>query len=120
MKNEDEMIADIIDDGADYIEKNGWTQGDLYNWDAAALFPPACIMGGLLVGNTVENDVIRRSAVLYAAEKRLPMATIVERVHSVIPDLHSLAVWNDKVCQSQQEALDMMRLAAKRIRGSHE
>ena len=33
-----EEFADIVDVGADYIEKWGWHQGDLYDWQAVSSY----------------------------------------------------------------------------------
>lgn len=113
--NTDEEIADIIDDGADYIEEHGWCQGGLYDWIAADQYPPACIMGGLLVGNAVQNDVINRLSVLYTTG-RMPMNVVVTAFRDHAPEIGTISAWNDQVCETQQQALDLMRTVAKRIR----
>lgn len=110
----DEEIAGIIEDGADYIEKWGWHQGDLYNWNAVHSYqgrPPACIQGGIMVGNKMKNCM----------NNRAPMAIIMARFHRAVPEVGiGVTTWNDRVCESKQQALDMMRLAAKRLRiGEH-
>ena len=104
-----EEIAEVIEDGADYIEKWGWHQGDLYAWKAVSTYqdrPPACMMGGLMVGNRMRG----------ALQQRVPMEILVGKFRKAAPEVGAISAWNDYVCQSQQQALDMMRLAAKRLR----
>ena len=109
MKNHDDLIADVIDDGADYIEKYGWFRGDLYQVARRIGVnpnnPPACFMGGLIAANTMDTGHVK--AQLYF---------IVQRIQEVIPEISAVSAWNDNVAKDKQEVLDTMRLAAKRIR----
>ena len=105
---DDELIADIIEDGADYIEKNGWFRGDLYQKGRDHRdHSPACMMGGIMAANTMEDG-----------HTRIGLYFIVQRFQEAIPQVQTLAAWNDYVAKDVQEVLDTMRLAAKRIRGA--
>lgn len=108
-KISNEVIADIVENGADYIEKWGWCRRKLYDWQAVDSYqdyPPACIMGGLMVGNRVK----------FCMDKQAPLEAIVSKFREAVPEVGAVSAWNDHVCTSQQQALDLMRLAAKRIR----
>lgn len=107
--HDDDLIADIVDDGADYIEKNGWHKGDLYEKGHDHDHPPACFMGGLIQGNQYEDG-----------SNKVQLYYVVTRVQEALEMPGSLAAWNDHAAQDKQEVLDKMRLAAKRIRGSHD
>ena len=104
-----EKFAEVVENGADYIEKWGWHQGNLYNWQAVDSYqelPPACIQGALMVGNRSKNTSLGL----------LPMNDLMTKFHQAVPEVGCVTGWNDRVCESQQQALDMMRLAAKRLR----
>lgn len=104
-----EECAEVIENGADYIEKWGWHRGDLYNWHAVSSYqdrPPACIMGGLMVGNRRGQDT----------RGRFPMGEIMAKFNQAVPEVGCVPAWNDHKCESKQQALDVMRLAAKRLR----
>ena len=107
MKIDNEVIADVIEDGADYIEKNGWHRFDLYG-KVEDGFPPACMMGGIMVANTDEDTGRSRVGLWY----------VVQRFREVIPMVQTMSAWNDYEAKDVQEVLDTMRLAAKRIRGA--
>ena len=104
-----EVIADIVENGADYIEKWGWCRRKLYDWqavDSYQEYPPACIVGGLMVGNRMRG----------ALRNRVLMETLVSKFREAVPEVGAVSAWNDYECETKQQALDLMRLAAKRLR----
>jgi hypothetical protein len=109
-------IADVIDDGADYIAKFGWHKGALYGGyqSIEAEHPSACIMGGINYAMLAKYRATSVSVQpVYA--RLAPLTPEHSDTHNG-RDCDSIACWNDHAAENEQQVLDWMRHAAKQVR----
>lgn len=97
-------VADMLDDAADNLERNGWTQGALQEHDGRR-----CAMGALGAVRCTGNE-----ASLIAIGAMSYLAIEVGATYD-LPDV-AIAEWNDAEGRTEQDVLDAMRRAAKRAR----
>jgi hypothetical protein len=94
-----DQVADVLDDAADRLEREGWIQGDLVTGDGF------CALGALLQANTAKDRLDARDA--------------LGRVLGIAPALTPgtwLTGWNDDPSRTKQQVLDAFRAAAKQER----
>ncbi|MGI8682037.1 MAG: DUF6197 family protein [Mycobacteriales bacterium] len=95
-------VADVLDDAADYIETNGWCQKTMYAAGDGP-HPAACAMGAILRTAPEGHWFVGRA--------------IDELAHTVGHTVRRSSVaWNDDPDRTEQQVLDMLRLAAKDAR----
>jgi hypothetical protein len=117
----------LIAEGVEIIERDGWHQGNLYagapprvlNWekldDEAARTAPVCMMGSLyraLLGtcDTGDDTLGDSHPVVRAAEKL--SATIVNATADLVMEGTSVVSWyNDKSDTTKEDVLLMMKRA---------
>lgn len=93
--------GDLLEATALYIEEHGWIQGE-YRDTAGRV----CVVGALEKLEEKDQILIVDSSNYYTA-----ISAIRGIIHT-----SSITVWNDRVCQSQEQAVDMLRHAAKLTR----
>lgn len=102
-------LAEIIDDIADRIERDGWVQGFLHE-DGHH-----CTLGAI---NVVLADQQRSRSLEHQITKAI-LDTINQR-EDVLADQPdgwtSIPAWNDEYGRTQQQVLDTLRYTAKRLR----
>jgi hypothetical protein len=89
-----DQVADVLDDAADWLERNGWSQG---------------IGGG---SNCALGALIHVAADLF--ENQLAVDALVAVLE--LPYGFAVAQWNDDPARTKQQVLDAFRAAAKQER----
>lgn len=111
----DKKVSEVIEEGADIIEAQGWVSGGgwndgpLYLHSGDMVLLPRCIEGSIEQACGVthyQRTIVGRN---YSPQLN-PAITAVIRHLGGIP---SLTAWNDDEDRSEQEVLDAMRGAAK-------
>jgi hypothetical protein len=109
-------VADAIANGREYIEKNGWWRGNLVGPNGRQ----ACALGGLLLGNGLEtNVVLEKHPLVIKAVNRIAGVlepSLAERyANSQYPIQSLIWSWNDSKndCKGKQDVLDVFAKAEK-------
>lgn len=92
--------ADMLEAAAEELEAHGWIRGAGINSSGQR-----CILNAL---STITPS--SQFGVYTAAREKL----------AAVVGTSAIVVWNDKICQSQQEAVDALLLAAKHWRMENE
>lgn len=92
-----EQVADVLDGAADHIEKYGHHKGSGFAGPGSD--SAACVIGAITIAGRTGADML-------AAEVAV-RATL---------DEPAIARWNDAPERTEQEVLDVLRLAAKQER----
>lgn len=87
----------IIYDVADYIDRNGWCQG------AYSRYGEVCILGGF----TATLGICHIPAIERIAR------FLSKSVATGIISVTGIVDWNDHICKSKEEAVNMLRQAAR-------
>jgi|SRR5215831_9990476 len=116
-----EEIADIIDAGADAIEKHGWTRRTLRRKRASSYGPAGalCMIGGVLT--EINPDILANSKIVFATTLTKKQMEQYQKARDALrAGIHrsgSRAAnpegWNDYRFRTEQQVLDMMRATAK-------
>ena len=118
-----DKIADVIAEGREYIEKNGW-------WKNRLLGPnrkQACMLGGLLFSQSLgEQDLNTGSP--RAVKVRLAMITVAQTIKKHMSgdycpndhDSDTITHWNDHFAKDKQEVLDVLAKAEKIERAGYD
>ena len=108
-------IADLLADGREYIEKNGW-------WKNRLLGPngrQACALGGLLFSQGMGEEDINTPR---GAKIRQAMITLAGVIKQYVPagrfshadrSVDVITGFNDKIAKDRQEVLDLFAKAEK-------
>src|SRR3954463_10651515 len=110
-------VADLIDSGADLIDKYGHIKGTY--GDPSIGF---CEIGSLLqvvddAEQKGDNQNPTLGKALYALGREIKKCACGEEGCKNVSVFHQIVVWNDAEERTQQEVLDHMRLVAKKERG---
>lgn len=96
-------VADVLDDAADYIEKNGWVQCKPGRYVETG---GDCASNALVeVGEWGETLQVAHAALASSAE--IPGWSTLDQAWNAVQE------WNDEPERTKQEVLDAFRLAAK-------
>jgi hypothetical protein len=91
-----DQVADVLDDAADLLEREGWIQGDLWRRDS---YGGRCALGAICDA-ALDNRNVRVAA-----------------ARAVLGGSSTYLVdWNDTPGRTKQEVLDAFRAAAKQER----
>jgi hypothetical protein len=101
-----ELVADLIDDSADLIEKHDWCQRT--DHDDHGRF---CMAGALRRVAIEQPYYNRRDYVFDRARSALLVHMKLE-----MPRIMCIEAWNDAPFRMKQQVLDLMRLVAKEQR----
>lgn len=107
-----EALADVLANGREYIEKNGWWKDRLVGPNGRQ----ACLVGGLALSlgypkwqaEAGEDDL----RVVMACEALANLIDI-ERAYPTQGHVTFVEHWNDHVAEGKQEVLDLMAKAEK-------
>jgi hypothetical protein len=98
--------GDLLEAAALEIEERGWTRGDFKDKETSRV----CVIGALQI------------AALYATKEQAIFAVqMMENVCQITPDSMRITewrvvAWNDFICESQEQAVEMVRQSAKLAR----
>lgn len=121
MSKDKREASEVLDDAADWIEKNGWLVGHLFH------LGQACSNGAINIANhgTFRYTCDQAGARITQA-RRLRGARAVRTLHETISGNHEhswsmrieqvrreVEQWNDTVGRTRQQVLDALRQAAK-------
>ncbi len=96
-----DQVADLLDDAADLIERDGWAQGWLRDPDGRL-----CPGGAIVVADVAGSQILACRSPLVQAGLSAARDTIGG----------ALTGWNDAEGRTEQQVLDMLRTTAKRQR----
>lgn len=94
-------VGDVLEATALHIEEHGWLQRQFINSTGAA-----CVMGAL---KRVEAQSLDTRYGIYHADA-------IRAIIGIIGHDTLVVVWNDYHCKSQEQAVEMLRRAAKLAR----
>lgn len=103
-----ELIADILDDAADLLEKKGWTTGNF------TVFGRHCAVGA--ISGVTSNDLLRAGACMQLAETLHMEGLYPYSCMNKEAARGAIIRWNDGTKHSAQEVIDTFRKAAKEAR----
>jgi hypothetical protein len=98
--NSPEKVAAILEDAADLLERNGWTQHTLYDRTTNTY----CTMGAIYQVS-VDNA-------FGTGDRRSPTQDALNVMRKVLKG-RWIPEWNDRSNRTQQEVIDKIREAAK-------
>lgn len=124
------LLADSYDAAADYIEQNGWYQGDLTNdkkdhyesIESVIKYinenqPPVCAMGAAYAVGVTSNG----GRCWGIIESKFNVITVNDWVTPLERELGDKYVpdWNDDEAKSAAEVIDLLRMTALKIRAGN-
>jgi hypothetical protein len=110
--------ADALRDAALYLQRHGWTQGELYR-EGNALTPPACAAGAIRCALLGAPLTAMTSHQRYDVDRAL--AVLAGHVHDTTDDNPDIPAdppsgivgdWNDAATRTAQQVIDTLRAAA--------
>lgn len=108
-------VADCLDRAADLIEKDGWCRASLF--DGRKM----CVRGGIWAASggtgASENTLPRYRPLMTTAEEAVSYWLADQRGEA--EGVH-VPTWNDAECQSQEEAISVLRDTAAFVRSGDE
>ncbi len=98
-----DQVADLLDDAADLLERDGWAQGWLRDPDGRL-----CAAGAMMAADVAGSENCRSP--LVQAGLSAASDTIGGGLSFTLP------MWNDASDRTEQQVLDLLRTTAKRQR----
>ena len=107
-----EDVPDLIEDAADYIEKNGWSTG----FDSWVSSGPRCVEGALFAALDIDLNRAVSVTVLSFSLNDCPLGNTIREYIAATDTRYvndQLCGWNDTPGRTKDEVLDTLRGAAK-------
>jgi hypothetical protein len=99
-------VAAVLDRAADYIDVNGWCQGQAFSPNLSGP-PKACARGALIMANKhFDPNTVERADALVRYEVSVDSSRFGLNI----------GFWNDRPGRTQGDVTDMFRTLAKRLR----
>ncbi len=108
-----EQVADLLDDAADLIERDGWAQGWLRDPDGHL-----CATGAVAAAATTDDLLTNQTLRGLVLDPNGPVRAGIRAAEDTIGGglSFTLPMWNDAEGRSEQQVLDLLRTTAKRQR----
>jgi len=106
-------IADIIAEAREYLEKDGWIQGELRNDEGV------CAIGAIIYSQDWEDEVSEESEKIQMEKVASYLGMVVLSKPEPVPAFN-IPAWNDDEDRELQEVLDAFAKAEKIARAGYD